>query len=580
MKGLTHRWMLCPEATGTPPLAPSVEPLVARVLAARGMGDQPAISAFLDARLTAMHEPSLLPDCDRAAQRILHAVTTGQPVVVYGDYDVDGICATSILFHALRVIAPGADVRTYVPHRVDEGYGLHAPAMAALAREGARVAVSVDCGVTAFEAAAAARAAGLDLIITDHHTIAPQGVPPDAYAVVHPRRPGSAYPFGELCGAAVAFKLAWRIATLAQGATRVSPPVRETLLDGLALAGMATIADIVPLVGENRIIAKNGLARLKTCGNIGLRALIHAANLAGENIDSEQVGFILGPRINACGRMGHARDAVELMTTAAPDRAAELAAQLTRLNEQRRRTEKKIFDEARRMAEAAGMTRDDRRAIVLAGEGWHTGVVGIVCSRLIGAFHRPTILLNRTADECAGSGRSIDGFSLYDALHACSARLTRFGGHDMAAGLALHPDSLDAFAEEFIRHATERLAPEELTPSLRIDCAATTDEITIQAARQLEAMGPAGRANPAPRLLLRELEIARTPETVGSTGAHLAMFLRQGARELRVMGWGWGEKRDILRAGQRLDAVVEPRLNRWNGRERVEAQLLDLALRA
>jgi single-stranded-DNA-specific exonuclease len=359
MRGLTHRWIPpdlndpggSPEsgvATATVGAA-RLEPLVARVLLARGKRTYEEIAAFCHPRLTDLHDPALLPDIDKAAQRLLSALSAGEPIVIYGDYDVDGMTATAILFHTMRAIAPGAPVSTYVPHRLDEGYGLHSEAIEQLAREGARVVVSVDCGVTAFEPATVARRLGLDLIITDHHNLAGEGAAstqgdeqlPDAFAVVHPRRKCSAYPFPDLCGAAVAFKLAWRMATTAAGG-RVGDAMRSTLLDMLALAALGTIADIVPLVGENRLIARHGLARLRSTGLQGLATLIEVSGLAGENIDAEHVGFWLGPRLNACGRMGHAREAVELLTTAPPDEARRIATKLTALNEDRQKTERAI----------------------------------------------------------------------------------------------------------------------------------------------------------------------------------------------------------------------------------------------
>jgi single-stranded-DNA-specific exonuclease len=557
--------------------------LVARVLWSRGYRDEAAVEAFRDVRLTGLHDPSLLADCDRAAVRLLTAARGGERIVIYGDYDVDGVCASAILFHVLRAVAPRCEVRTYVPHRVDEGYGLHAEAIGQLCAEGARVIVSVDCGVTAFEAARAARAAGVDLIISDHHETAKDparsaGPPkmPEAFAVVHPRDPRGAYPFGELCGAAVAFKLAWRLATMAHGTARLSDTLRSLLLDMLALAALGTVADVVPLVGENRIIVRHGLRRIRSTSLVGLSALIEASNLAGENIDSEKVGFILGPRLNACGRMGHAKDAVEMLTSAGRERALEIARELSKLNETRRRTERAILEEACEAAERAGMTRDDRRAIVLASDEWHAGVVGIVCSRMVERYCRPTILMRRAEGVCHGSGRSIDGFNLHEGLSACAGMLTKFGGHEMAAGLALEASRLGEFAEAFIGHANERIGAEALTPSMRVDCEARLEEMTVEALEQLEGLSPFGRGNAPPRVVVRGVEVARPPEAMGARGDHLKVFVRDGSRELRVVGFGWGERRESLRAGARVDVVIEPKVNRWNGTARVEGELKDI----
>ncbi len=580
MRGLVCRWVL-PECESNDAWIGGIEPLAARLLWARGLRDTKAAADFQQAPLSGLHDPSLLPGLDAAAARILAALQRGEPVVIYGDYDVDGVCASAILFHVCRAVAPGAPVSTFVPSRLDEGYGLHAEAVGGLARDGARVIVSVDCGITAFEAAAAARAGGADLIITDHHSFHAAALGqavrvPDAFAVVHPRMPGSAYPFGELCGAGVAFKLAWRIATLAAGSDRVSAEIRALLLDMLALAALGTVADIVPLVGENRVIARHGLRRLRSTSIIGLSALIEASGLAGDRVDAEGVGFILGPRLNACGRMGHARQAVELLTTSDSTRAAEISRELSRLNDARRKAERAILDEAAPLAEQAGMTGPDRRAIVLAAEGWSQGIVGIVCSRLVDLYHRPTILMRRENGMCHGSGRSIDGFSMLETLTECAGLLRTYGGHDMAAGLALDEPNFSPFAERFIDLANARLNADDLTRSLRIDCPARIDELTALALEQIAAFGPFGRGNPSPSILIEGVAATRAPEPLGAGGAHASFFARQDRRELRILGWNWGARRSEIPHGVPLDLVVEPKITTWNGSSRIEAVLRDV----
>ncbi len=578
-RGLTRRWAVRAE-TG-PGLA-----LVDRVLAARGLtGD--AAREMLEPSLLHLHDPSGIPDADRAAERLLRALAGGEPVAVYGDYDVDGITATAILVRTLLAISPGADVRTYVPHRLDEGYGLNAQALADLAAEGVRVVASVDCGITAVEPAAAARAAGLDLIITDHHNPPAEGDPlPDAYAIVHPRRPGSAYPFGELCGAGVAWKLAWRLLTLHEGTEKLSPVNKRLLIDLLGFAAMGTVADVVPLVGENRVLTRHGLGRVAHTPFTGLRALVEASGFAGEDIDAERVGFALGPRLNACGRMGHAREAVELMLTEDAARAAEIAGQLCTLNDQRRATERKILDQACEEAERLGMTGDDRRAIVLAHPEWHPGVVGIVCSRLVEKFGRPAICMQLQEGEdgptCAGSGRSIDGFNLHGALAACASHLSTFGGHDMAAGLRLDAARLEAFTEAFVAHANEKLTPADLVATIHYDTVATLGELTGTAVRSLAGMSPFGRGNPRVKLRLDGVRLADAPRVMGKTGDHLALRVESGSgmdrQAMRVVCWGWGEHAEQLLSGCTLDLVVTPKLNTWNGSTKVEAELCDLRI--
>ncbi|MCA9310752.1 MAG: single-stranded-DNA-specific exonuclease RecJ, partial [Phycisphaerales bacterium] len=498
----------------------------------------------------------------------------------YGDYDVDGMTATAILYHMLRHLEPGARVGTYVPHRLDEGYGLNAEALRHLKSDGASVVVSVDCGITAVEPARVAREAGLDLIITDHHT-PPADVAglPEAFAIVHPALPGSTYGCRHLCGAGVAFKLAWRLATMAAGRPVVDAETRRLLLRLLSLAALGTIADVVPLTDENRVIASNGLRLVRETGLPGIDALIEVAGLNTGVVDAEDVGFKLGPRLNACGRMGHAREAVELLTDVTPERAAVIARALNEQNTSRRDTERRIFEEACERAEGAGMTGVDRRAIVLAAEDWHPGVVGIVCSRLIGRFHRPTILMQRDGDECRGSGRSIDGFNLHGGLRACASHLTRFGGHDMAAGLALASSSLDAFTEAFIAHANGAVSEEMLTPQLRVDCAVGIEELTPQGVRAVLRLGPFGRDNPHPNLLLEGMRVTHDARAIGAQGRHLQVLAQSaGAQALRLVGWGMGDVAPRLRAGALFDAVIRPKLNEFRGVVNVEAEVRDLRL--
>lgn len=564
-------------------------PLVARVLAARGLGEAAAGKDFLHPTLKLMHDPSLMPDMDRAAQRLLAAAKGGEKIVIYGDYDVDGVSATAILYHTLRHVAPGCGVATYVPHRLEEGYGLNAEAIRALAAEGARLIVSVDCGVTAHEPARVAREVGVDLIVTDHHNPPPTVEDlPAAYAVVHPRRPDSLYPFGDLSGSAVAFKLAWRLATMACGGERVGAATRELLLEMLGLASLGVIADVVPLQGENRVLARFGLSKLRHSTNVGVRALIEASGLDGENVGEYDVGFKLGPRLNACGRLGHAREAVELLTVAAPGRAKEIAEQLTALNNKRRAVEKQIAEEAAALAEQAGMTGRDRRAIVLASEGWHAGVVGIACSRLVGQFYRPTILMHREGDECHGSGRSVEGFNLHGALERCSHLLTGFGGHDMAAGVRVSAAKLPAFVEAFTEVANERIRAESLCARIDYDAVASLGELTQHAVRELSCLAPFGRDNPAVRVKLEGVKVEGRPRPMGQTGSHASLFVKAAdagresvrfPRSLRLVGWSWAERLRELPVGCEIDAVVEPKISTWQGSGAVEGELIDLRVR-
>ena len=583
--------------------------LVSRVLLAREMTDPQACAAYVNPRLSALHDPALLPDIDVATDRILGAMSRGERVAIYGDYDVDGVTATTILYRTLMALFPNghADrVVTYIPHRIDEGYGLNVDAIEELARAGCRVVVSVDCGVSAHGPAQRARELGVDLIITDHHNPPASAADlPPAFAVVHPRHPASVYPFGDLCGAGVAYKLAWRLCAKHSGVTeaggRLPADLRTLLVDLLAFAALGVIADVVPLVDENRVLARFGLERVKHSPFIGLRALVEASGLAGEEVDSSAVGFKLAPRLNAAGRLGHARDALELFTTSDPARAAELAALLSRQNRERQAVEKHISDQAAELAVAAGMDRPDRRAIVLAHPDWHAGVVGIACSRLVEQFCRPVILMQQTGEDCHGSARSIEGFNLHEAIGECRELLTSFGGHDMAAGLRLPADRLGAFVDRFTSVANERVTDEMLRPSLLVDADASLGELTLGAVKELSALAPFGRGNPEPRVRLAGVRLAESPRSMGAHAKHVSLTLRAegatsagvgraGARGagdsalVRVVGWNWSKHLeaagDPLRAGTPLEVVVKPRISTWLGRERVECELCDLVVPA
>jgi single-stranded-DNA-specific exonuclease len=588
MRGLTRRWHVAPDInTGSDAATPTGKPLLERVLEARGMTEPSAVRRFCEPRLTDLHDPSLMPGIDRAAQRLATAIRNAEPIVIYGDYDVDGISAAAILYHAIRAMRPDAPLRTYVPHRLEEGYGLNSEALRQLRDEGAAVVVSVDCGVTAAAPAAVARSIGLDLIITDHHNL-PAGAADGldgAFAVVHPRMGGGAageYPFPDLCGAGVAFKLAWHLATTWSGSKRVGQSLQQTLLHLLPLAALGTIADVVPLVDENRVLARFGLRYIKQTPIEGLNALIEAAQLMDEGIDCEKVGFVLGPRLNACGRMGHAAEAVHLLTEARGEEARRIAGKLTSLNRQRQQTERTIFEQAARKAEDCGMARDDCRVIILADERWHPGVVGIVCSRLAERFGRPAILLQRQGDLCRGSARSIPGYSIHEALTSAASHLETYGGHDAAAGLTLRADRLEAFVEAMTEHANSRISVDQLTPSIRIDCDASMDDLTAETVESLANLSPFGRANPRPVVRVPGLVLADPPKQIGGQGAHLSLNLKldgAGARRwMRAVWWRRGSLACDLAAGMSLDIAIEPKINHYNGRTTVEGEISDVRI--
>ncbi len=563
-----------------PPVTPEIEtagrrwnvpPLLAQLLVNRGHSpDQPAAD-FLSPQLKDLHPPHRLPGIDGAVEAIWAAIQSRANIVLYGDYDVDGITGVAILWHVLQRV--NADVTYYVPHRIEEGYGLSLAATRRLLSEGAGLIVTVDCGITAVEVAAAIRAAGVPLVITDHHAL--QTMLPEADAIVHPAL-GGAYPNGDLCGAGVAFKLAWALAQRFSGAEKVTPQFRELLLDLLPMAALGTIADVVPLIGENRIIAKQGLAALPKSRLPGLRALMESAGLTGDRVSGHDVGFKLAPRINAAGRMGHARLAVELFTRANDIRAREIATYLEDHNRVRQKTERHIAKQAYEMVELNGLASDARRAIVLASAGWHSGVIGIVAARVVERYHRPTVLIALGDGDGQGSARSIRNFDLAGALAACQGHLLSFGGHAMAAGLRIAGHRVDDFREAFVRTANQRLTGMDLLPKLRIDAEVGLGALTLPVVQTISVLGPFGIGNPKPRLATDFVELADEPRCVGRNDEHLQVTFHQNGARLKAIGFGMASLAEDLKHHRRCRVAFEPIINDYQGRKTVELQIVDL----
>ncbi|HRK30825.1 MAG TPA: single-stranded-DNA-specific exonuclease RecJ, partial [Tepidisphaeraceae bacterium] len=539
-----------------------------------------------------LHEPELLPGVPPSAARIARAIGGNEKIVIYGDYDVDGITAAAILFHAIKLL--GGNCETYVPHRIEEGYGLNADAVSQLCDEGARLIITVDCGVTAIEPVEIARSRGVDVVVTDHHEMktspteptaatgenAPPAAPllPRSDFIVHPRLPGlSTYPNPHICGAGVAFKLAWAVGKEISGSAKVSEPFRAFLLEAMALAALGTIADVVPLIGENRVLARFGLGSVKKSRLTGLRALIESANLTGEDLDSFHVGFLLAPRLNAAGRMGHAKLAVEMLTTADDARATEIADYLEQQNRLRQQTEKSILDAALKQVHDLNLDSDEHHAIVLGAAGWHPGVIGIVASRIVDRFHKPTIMIAINEDGTGqGSGRSIGGFHLARALDGCTEHLISHGGHEMAAGLKLRGEKLDVFRAAFLRHAKQVLAPEALTPRLHLDGMTELKMVDEALVKDLARLGPFGQGNRKPVLCCKGVELAGLPRVVGRDGQHLQLFLKQNGTTMKAIAWRCADLLDRLKPGVRVDLAIEPTINEWNGMRRVEVEVKDL----
>jgi single-stranded-DNA-specific exonuclease len=556
--------------------AAGLSPLVAQLLINRGIDEPDQAVAFLDAKLGSLSDPELLPGAVVAAERIVGAIRDDRKIVVYGDYDVDGVCGTSILWTCLR-LAGATDAEYYIPHRVDEGYGVNSEALRRLSAEHkARLIVTVDCGISAVREAELALELGVELIVTDHHTI---GLTlPRAAAIVHPRMAGGVAGSADLCGAGVAFKLAWQVCKSFGDGKRASPHLRDFLVRSLGLVALATIADVVPISDENRILVRRGLAGIAQDPTVGLRALMEVSGaLNKRRLTTGTVGFSLAPRINAAGRLDRAMMAVELLTTDDPRRAVEIATELDRCNAQRQEVERTILDEAQAIIKAEGGI-SGRGAIVLGRKHWHAGVIGIVAGRLAELYHRPAIILSIGEEMAQGSGRSIPGFDLYEAIKDCSEGLIGFGGHAAAAGLRLTEEHLPVFTERFEERCRLALAAEPHERGLVIDAEIPLGVLTLKVVEEIEKLEPHGISNPRPLLLASDVQVEGQPRPVGDQKKHLQLRLRQGGVVLKAIAWGMAEKGQALMPGTRCSVVFHPSINEWQSRRDVQLEIKDFEL--
>ena len=545
----------------------ALHPAVARLLVQRGISEPDDARRFLHPSLADLHDPSLLADLERAVDRLLHALANRERIVVHGDYDVDGVSATVMLRRALALL--GGDVDHYIPERLTDGYGLLPQTVERLHARGVRVLVSVDCGIRSSEAAARARSLGIDLIITDHHE--PGSALPAALAVVNPRRADCPYPDKDLAGAGVAFKLVQALCR------RSGRP--EWLPAFAKLAAIGTLADAVPLRGENRVIARVGLDRLTAGPNaVGLQALLDASGLTGRRVESEDVAFRVAPRINAAGRMRSADLAARLLLATGRQQAAvarQLAEDLDTENG-RRRAEEAVIAAAAQRAVGEDPQADDARLLVVWGEGWHRGVIGIVASKLVETFARPAIVLSVDGKTARGSGRSIPGFDLLAALEQCADLCSRFGGHRQAAGLELPADRLPELRRRLRAYARARIGPADLVHRLAIDDTLALTDIRPPLVEGLRALEPFGSGNPRPVFRAARVEVVDGPRTMKEQ--HLRMTVRQGGARFRAVAWRAADRvafYEAHRAGLQLAfSVVE---NTYQGHTSTELTVADAA---
>jgi single-stranded-DNA-specific exonuclease len=543
-----------------------VDPLIGRLLWQRGLTDADAAYRFLHPALDHLHDPMRLADMGRAVDRLLEAVAKRERIVVHGDYDVDGITATVIVRRMLEML--GGRVSHFVPERIRDGYGLNVPTIDRLHAEGARVIVSVDCGIRGGDAARRARELGIDLIITDHHE--PEAVLPDAYAVINPKRLDCSYPDKQLAGVGVALKLIQALCGRAG---------RDRWLPGfIKLAALGTLADVVPLLGENRVIASLGLDALSQGPHkAGLRALIEVSGLAGRRIDSYHVAFMLAPRLNAAGRMSTPDLALRLLLASEDhmlEEARGLAEQLNRENERRQQEELVVVAEARRVVEHDPDV-GSRSVLVVAGDGWHRGVIGIVASKLVDIYHRPAIVIAVEGDTAYGSCRSIPEFDMLHALESCGRHLARFGGHQMAAGLTLTTSEITPFRDAMATVGDDRLGPDDLRPRLRLDAPLGFRCIRPEFYEALNGLAPFGLGNPRPVFFTRGAQVSQGPRRMKER--HLSMGLRHDGVVLRGVFWR-GADHEALIAGARegLDVAFSVEQNTFNGMTSLQLTLADV----
>lgn len=537
--------------------------ITAQILLNRGITSVEGARLFFATELDNMLSPFLFSGMEKACERLSAALHTGEKVVIFGDYDVDGITGTSLLWRVLR--EAGGKVDYYIPDRA-EGYGLNLEAVKRLAQSGYTLILTVDNGISCLAEVELANSLEIDVIITDHHE--PPEVIPDALVVIDPKLPACGYPFASLAGVGVAFKLCLALAARLQ-----SQALEDFVFEQLDLVTLGTVADVVSLTGENRVIVANGLKKIKGTKNLGLQALIKVAQLEEKEISARDIGFLLGPRINAIGRLDNPALGVELLTTSDPLRAAELALQFDQANRKRQMTEEVIIKSAIEMIERDGL--DKGFGIVLASADWHHGVIGIAASKIVERFYRPTILI--AIDEHGigkGSARSIRGLNLYEALEHCKENLLGFGGHDMAAGLSIEAERVEAFYRAFNEYVKQALPPEDLLPFLKVDAEVSLNELSTALVGELKRLEPYGQGNPTPILALREVQHEHS--LVGANADHLRFQAISGETRVGGIGFGMAGRSKDLRESPKVDVTFNLEINLWQGREYLQMKLIDL----
>ncbi len=563
---MEKQWILEKEEPGLEKylsLELGITPLVARLLINRGIRDKEAGRRFLHVSHDNLHDPFLIPDMEKAVERLCQAIKNKEGILVWGDYDVDGVTGTALYLNFFKGIHD--NVTFYIPHRLREGYGLNENALYLARQRKSSIVLTVDCGTSSIDAVTLLQASGIDVIITDHHE--PPPLLPPAFALLNPCRHDSMYPFRNLTGVGVAYKL---ICALSQ---YMGSPLLEdhSLSFYLDLVALGTVADVAPLMDENRFFVKEGLALLTRSERTGIKALKEVSGFQSKDVTADAVGFIFGPRINAAGRIGSASDAVQLLTTENLDVAMDIAGKLERANQERQRLENSI---RREITKELLESPEDGIIIVKASPEWHQGVIGIVASRIVEEFYRPCILISLQDGIGKGSARSIPGLNIYEVLHECRDILLKYGGHKYAAGLTIKEGYIPVLKERLARSVTRELPPKDLIPRIYLDGEIELEDITFQAMKEMSLLPPYGNANPEPAVLTRAIRI-QNPRIVGRD--HLKLKLRKGRVFFPGIGFSMASSYNgIIEEGRLLDVVYTPELNYWNGTYGIHLKLKDM----
>jgi single-stranded-DNA-specific exonuclease len=535
--------------------------IVAKLLVTRGINTVEEARGFLHKEEVDFHDPFLMDGMERAVERIKLAVNKGEKILIYGDYDADGVSSTSVIVYTFRQISAHFDY--YIPNRFTEGYGPNEAAFRRAKEQGYDLIVTVDTGISAVHEAEVAKELGLDLIITDHHE--PPPILPDAYCIINPKKPGCQYPFKGLAGVGVAFKLAHALCG-------------EAPLNLLDIVCIGTIADLVPLRDENRLLTKKGLLRLQNSEKPGIRALLKVCGLADQDLTAEHVGFAIGPRVNAAGRLDSAQRAVQLFTTESIEQSEQLAREIDQLNKERQSIVNEMTQEAIEEVQRQ-FPPEDNSVIVIGKEGWNAGVIGIVASRLVERFYRPTIVLSIDSENgvAKGSARSIEGFDMFENLSQCRDILPHFGGHPMAAGMTLNLSNVDELRERLNKQAQETLSAEDFTPITSVDVCCSISDISINVIEQLQQLAPYGVSNPAPKVVLKEITAAEM-KRIGSNADHLKLTLKENDATLDVIGFQFGHLVDEITPTAQFSIIGELSINEWNGFRKPQLMMRDIAV--